>query len=54
MAKKNNLNLKMVKSTGRKKSTSEKIVFGIAFGFFALYTAFVLFFFVLLVSIILI
>lgn len=46
MAKKNNLSLKMVKSSGRKKSASEKVVFGIAFGFFALYTAFILFFFV--------
>ena len=37
---------KMVKSTGRKKSKSEKVVFGIALGFFILYAAFILFFFV--------
>jgi len=45
MAKKNN-QLKLVKSSGRKKSKSEKIVFGIAFGLFCLYAMFILFFFV--------
>ena len=45
MAKKDNVE-KLRKSSGRKKSTSEKIVFGIAFGLFELYAAFILFFFV--------
>lgn len=46
MVKKNSQGIKLVKSSGRKKSKSEKVVFGIAFGFFVLYTAFILFFFV--------
>ena len=39
-------NTKIVKSTGRKRSTSEKIVFGIVFAIFTAYAAFILFFFV--------
>lgn len=45
MEKKNN-SIKLRKVSGRKKSKSEKVVFGITFGIFALYTAFILFFFV--------
>lgn len=45
MEKKNNT-LKLRKTTGRKKSKSEKIVFGIAFSIFVLYALFILFFFV--------
>lgn len=45
MAKRND-GVQLRRSTGRKKSRSEKIVFGIAFFFFSLYAAFVLFFFV--------
>ena len=36
----------LVKSSGRKKSPSEKVVFGIAFTIFAIYAAFILSFFV--------
>ena len=43
---KKNKELKLRKSTGRKKSKSEKIVFGIAFAMFTLYALFILFFFV--------
>lgn len=45
MVKKNNA-LRFSKHAGRKKSTSEKIVFGIVFTLFVIYAAFILFFFV--------
>lgn len=45
MEKKSNA-IKFRKSSGRKKSKSEKIVFSIAFLMFVLYAAFILFFFV--------